>query len=132
MSLFSKKNPIKEKIKKEGNTVEKKTEENLVTTRNTQKAEISRDFSSVLLNPHITEKATESAEINQYIFEIDPRYNKKQVRKAILEMYGVTPIKVNITKIPTKKVFLKGKKGIKPGGKKAIVHLKKGDSIEII
>ncbi len=132
MSLFSKKNPIKEKIKKEGGTVEKKVEKDLTTTNNTQKVKITQDFSSVLLSPRITEKATESAEINQYVFEINPRCNKNQVRKAVMEMYGVTPIKINITKIPTKKVFLKNKKGMKPGGKKAIVHLKEGDSIEVI
>ncbi len=89
-------------------------------------------FEGVLRRPHITEKASASAEKNVYIFEVDKRVNKVIVKQAVKEIYKVEPIKVNIVNSPSKKVFSKGIKGVKSGKKKALVYLKKGDSIEII
>ena len=89
-------------------------------------------FSDVIISPRVTEKSSWSAEKNAYVFNINPASNKKQVAQAIKEIYGVTPVKVNITSIPSKKVFSRGVSGTKSGGKKAIVYLKKGNKIEII
>jgi len=99
-----------------------------------EKKEITAEaiFSDVIISPRITEKSSWSAENNTYVFNVNPRSNKKQVSGAIKEIYGVTPIKINITPVPSKKVFSKGVRGTKSGGKKAIVYLKKGDTIEII
>ncbi len=129
MSLFSKKNPTKENIDKKEVLVEK--DSNKTTAKVSEKKSV-RDFSNVLVRPRITEKATENAERSVYIFEVNVRSNKKEIRDAFVDKYGVTPVKVNITKIPAKKVFSKGKKGVKSGGKKAIIYLKKGDTIEIV
>ena len=41
-------------------------------------------------------------------------------------------MKVNVLPVKAKKVFIKGKAGVKSGGKKALVYLKKEDKIEII
>lgn len=89
-------------------------------------------FSDVIISPRITEKSSGSAEKNAYVFNVNPRSNKRQVADAIKEIYGVNPIKINITPVPSKKVLSKGVRGTKSGGKKAIVYLKKGDKIEII
>lgn len=90
--------------------------------------------SYVLLQPRITEKATMEAGKGVYVFEVNPNTTKKEIGSAVRNYYNVTPIKVNIVKIPSKKVSsrLRGKYGIKKGGKKAYVYLKKGDKIEII
>ncbi len=87
---------------------------------------------SVLRRPTITEKASALAEKNVYVFEVDKRTNKIMVKQAIKEIYNVSPIKVNIVNSPSKRVFSKGIRGVKSGKKKALVYLKKGDSIEII
>lgn len=89
-------------------------------------------FSHVLLRPRVTEKATDEAMKNTYIFEVDPRSNKEEIRQAVLHLYGVNPIKVNTMVLPAKKVFSRGKRGIKSGGKKAVIYLKEGDSIEFV
>lgn len=59
---------------------------------------------------------------------------KKQLPRLSSVFYKVTPAKVNIVKIPAKVRISKWRKtrGVKPGGKKAYVHLRKGDSIEIV
>lgn len=89
-------------------------------------------FSSVLLRPRITEKASMLAEKNTYVFEIHPKANKKEVSVAIMNAYKVTPARVHIINLPAKKVFSRGKKGMQSGLKKAIVYLKHGDKIEFV
>lgn len=88
----------------------------------------------VLIQPRITEKATMQAEKGIYVFEVNPNTTKKEIISAIKKYYNVTPSKVNTIKIPSKKVSsrTRGRYGIKSGGKKAYVYLKKGDKIEIV
>ena len=87
---------------------------------------------NVILRPRITEKASDKAEGNVYVFEVATSANKVQIKKAIKSLYKVDAKKVNITQTPSKTVFSRGKKGVKTGGKKAYVYLKEGESIEII
>lgn len=89
--------------------------------------------SNKIIRPRVTEKATTLAERNGvYVFEIEKDANKKTIAAAINNLYKVSPVKINIVKIPRKQVFVRGKKGFKAGGKKAYVYLKKGEKIEII
>ncbi|NLE07367.1 MAG: 50S ribosomal protein L23 [Parcubacteria group bacterium] len=87
-------------------------------------------YANVLLRPRITEKANFAAESNVHTFEISTSATKKQVLEAVKAFYKVTPVKVNIVKNPAKTVFVRGKKGVKSGVKKAYVYLKKGDKLE--
>lgn len=89
-------------------------------------------FSHVLLRPRVTEKATAEAMKNTYVFEVDPRSNKEEIRQAVLHLYGVRPVKVHTMVLPAKEVFSRGKRGVKAGGKKAVIYLKEGDSIEFV
>ncbi|MCC7004340.1 50S ribosomal protein L23 [Candidatus Nomurabacteria bacterium] len=93
---------------------------------------IPKDLRAVIVGPRITEKASMKAESNVYVFEVIETATKEIVEKAIKTLYKVSPIKINMIKIPQKKVFTRGKIGFKKGGKKAYVYLKKGDKIEII
>lgn len=87
----------------------------------------------IIKKPRITEKSGLQAEnAGIYTFEVTDVSNKKNIAKAITEIYKVTPVKVNITKLPTKKIFARGKKGTKSGVKKAVVYLKKGDKIDFV
>ena len=86
----------------------------------------------IIKKPRITEKASFFAEQNIYTFNVEQSANKTEIKKAIFELYKVKPVKVNILMVPNKQVFSKGKKGVKSGGKKALVYLKKGDKIEFI
>lgn len=83
-------------------------------------------------NPRITEKASFNAERNVYTFDVALDANKTEIKKAIFSIYKVHPVKVNILKVKEKQVFSRGQKGVKSGGKKALVYLKEGDKIEFI
>ena len=87
---------------------------------------------NIIKNPRITEKASDALEKNVYIFNVDTSANKQEIKKAIFALYKVNPVKINILRIPRKIVFSKGKKGVRGGGKKALVYLKKEDKIEFI
>lgn len=85
-----------------------------------------------LVRPHITEKAAILAEKGTYVFVVSPKTNKIEIAKAVEILYGVTAVKVNIVNLPDTNVFVRNRRGVKAGVRKALVTLKKGDKIELI
>lgn len=97
-----------------------------------EKKNIDEKLEKILIQPRITEKAASKGSDSVYVFEVNPKSNKRQVAEAVEYIYKVKPVKVRMTKIPSKSVFIRGKRGVKSGGKKAYVYLKKGETIEVI
>jgi large subunit ribosomal protein L23 len=85
----------------------------------------------IILRPRITEKAAVLSEKNVYVFEVSKEATKPTIARAVKQVYKVSPVRVNIVKLPAKKVISKGKKGTTKSIQKAYVYLKKGDKIEI-
>lgn len=85
----------------------------------------------VLVKPMVTEKATTLNSVNQYVFMVETTANKISVAKAIEEVYGVKPSSVNVIKMKGKKINRGRITGKRKDFKKAIVTLKKGESISI-
>ena len=83
-------------------------------------------------SPRITEKASMAAEQNVYTFDISASANKTEIKKAIFALYKIHPVKVNVLSVPKKNKMSKGIKGVRGGGRKAFVYLKKEDKIEFI
>ncbi len=92
----------------------------------------NKDLSWVIIRPRITEKAATITEKNIFTFDVAKESNKIQIKKAIIEKYKVTPLSVNIISKKPRKVFRRGKKVHEKGSKKAMVLLKKGDTIEFV
>ncbi len=86
----------------------------------------------VLKSVHITEKATELAEKNQYIFKVFENTNKQEIKKVVESIYKVDVVSVRIINIHRKKKRLGKSIGWKQGYKKAIIKVKKGQEIEIL
>jgi len=86
----------------------------------------------VLKRPHITEKATELSEENQYMFRVSKRSNKIEIKQAVADVYGVVVESVRIINVPAKKRRLGKTQGWRKGYKKAIVKIKKGQEIEVL
>lgn len=115
----------------------KKKEEAPAETKAVAKKETSgegssRDLSTIIQRPRITEKGAASAESNVYAFEVSTASTKKTIALAVKELYNVTPVKVAVVRIPSKRKFIRGKWGMTGGGKKAYVYLKKGETIEFV
>ena len=86
----------------------------------------------VIRRPVITEKATDAKEkLNKITFAVDTRSNKVEVRKAVEKIFKVSVEKVNILNVKGKEKRIGRIVGRRPGWKKAIVTLKKGDNIEV-
>ena len=90
---------------------------------------------SILKKPLITEKATSGGEkLGQYSFIVAKDANKVEIKKAVEKMYSVSVASVNtlnaagkIRNRNTKSGFISGMKG---KVKKAVVTLKKGETID--
>ncbi len=112
----------------------KKTGDEKVVAKNAKTAQAptrKQDLSHVLLGPRITEKATFASGVGAYVFNVATSANKKQIASAVKATYDVTPHAVRIVNIRPKMVrnMRTGKRGVKQGGKKAYVYLKKGETI---
>ncbi len=84
----------------------------------------------IIVKPVLTEKTMNMQERqNQYVFVVDRRATKNDIKKAIEEIYGVSPIKVNTINIPEKRRF---NRLVRRPLKKAIVVLKSGDKINVV
>ena len=81
--------------------------------------------------PIITEKATILSEFNKTVFKVHKSANKKTIKKNIEKLFKVTVIKVNIINTKTKNKIKQGKRSTISGYKKAIITLKKGQSIDL-
>lgn len=99
--------------------------------KKTAKKVVNFSYDAVI-EPHISEKATYSAQKNQYIFKVSSNYNKKEIGKAVEGVYGVNVLSVNIIKIPSKKRRIGRIQGHKKGYIKAIVKIKENQKIEIL
>ena len=86
----------------------------------------------VLVRPRVTEKTTDLSKAGVYTFDVFERTNKVLIKKAVEELYGVKVKKVRLANMPQKPRLVRGKRGARPGYKKALVYLKEGDKIEFI
>ena len=89
------------------------------------------NFIDSIRNPIITEKATILSEQNKTVFRVHEKANKNVIKKNIEKLFKVNVVKVNIVKKKTKIKMRQGKKSFKSGYKKAIITLKKGQSIDL-
>ncbi len=98
-----------------------------------QKRRNIKGFSySIVKEPHISEKATNLSEKNQYIFKVDKNANKTEVKKSVEGIYGVDVLSVNMIKIPKKKRRIGRTEGFRKGHTKAVVKIAEGQKIEIL
>ena len=89
------------------------------------------NFIDSIRNPIITEKATILSEQNKTVFRVHDKANKKTIKKSIEKLFKANVIKVNIVNQKTKLKMKQGRKSFKGGYKKAIITLKKGQSIDL-
>ena len=84
-----------------------------------------------ILSPIVTEKSTNLSEQNKVIFKVPNNANKVNLKKNIEKIFKVNVTKINIVNKQNRKKITRGKKIKVPGYKKAIITLKKGQSIDL-
>ncbi|MEA3272113.1 MAG: 50S ribosomal protein L23 [Patescibacteria group bacterium] len=114
------------KPKKEG----KKTEKPVEKLKKVKKEDTGDAF-RILICPIISEKVTGLSALNQYVFEVSPRASKNEIKKAIKNVYGVAPIRIRVISVLGKRVRFGRNFGKLKDRKKAIITLKKGETIQV-
>lgn len=78
-----------------------------------------------------TEKGSSMLPLNKYLFWVDKAANKIEVKKAVKDIYKVTPSKINVINVKGKWKRVRYHEGKTSGWKKVIVTLKSGEKIDI-
>jgi large subunit ribosomal protein L23 len=124
---------ILDKFKKEESkdskkqTTKKKAEKKVEKS----KAKIESLAHKILLYPQISEKATYLGEENKYVFIVSKSANKKEIKQAVRDVYGIKPLSINTVKVGGKERRYGKVQGKTVGYKKAIVALPKGETIQL-
>ncbi|OGY64456.1 MAG: 50S ribosomal protein L23 [Candidatus Harrisonbacteria bacterium RIFCSPLOWO2_02_FULL_41_11] len=82
--------------------------------------------------PIITEKSTELGKLDKYIFLVENKASKSEAKKIVENTYNVKVISANVINAKSKKRRLGASLGIRPGYKKIIMTLQKGQKLDII
>lgn len=89
-----------------------------------------KDPHDVILYPIISEKSYTAIDENKYTFMVDSRSNKTEIKEAVEKAFDVRVVKVNTLRTKGKPRRLGLTEGRTSSGKKAIVTLAEGSSIE--
>ena len=90
------------------------------------------DPRKIIRMPLVSEKSTNlRAAQNKYVFEVDRKANKLQIKKAVEELFKVKVEDVTTMRMHGRPKRLGRFEGRRPDWKKAIVKLKKGETIEL-
>ena len=84
-----------------------------------------------ILSPVVTEKSTNLSEQNKVVFKVPNSSNKKIIKKNIEKIFKVNFKKINIINKQTRNKITRGRKVKVKGYKKAIITLKKGQTIDL-
>ena len=88
-------------------------------------------YLDTIISPNITEKSTSLSEFNKVVFKVHKGASKNSIKRSIEKIFKVNVIKINTINIKGKNKLVRNKKSFKSGYKKAIVTLKKGQSIDL-
>tara|TARA_B100001245_G_C22799313_1_gene385326 strand:- start:1 stop:294 length:294 start_codon:yes stop_codon:yes gene_type:complete len=91
----------------------------------------NKHYLDIIISPNVTEKSTSLSEFNKVVFKVQKNVSKKLIKKNIEKIFKVNVIKINTINSKGKSKIVRNRKTFKPGYKKAIVTLKKGQSIDL-
>ena len=85
----------------------------------------------VVLNPLVTEKATQMSEFNKMVFSVPLSASKMDIKLSIEKIFSVKVISVNTILLKGKVKRFKGILGRRANTKKAIITLAPGNTIDL-
>ena len=106
-----------------------KGEKGAAETKPAQSKENTGDAFKVLVRPLTSEKSQRGIQSGKYIFVVNRKANKIQIRNAVEKVYAVKVVQVNILNVRGKQRNFGRTSGHTSAWKKAIVTLKPGQII---
>ncbi|QKG85595.1 50S ribosomal protein L23 [Kroppenstedtia pulmonis] len=82
-----------------------------------------KDPRDIIRRPLVTEKSTDLMADNKYVFEVDVKANKSEIKRAVEKIFGVKVAQVNTMRVQGKLKRFGRYSGYRPNRKKAIVKL---------
>jgi large subunit ribosomal protein L23 len=119
MAIFSKKPELQEQKQAEVKSADPVMPEQQIPV-------ISTGRTGALIIPRISEKSTMLNRLNKYVFKVEGKVNKVELRKAIEKAYGAQIQKINMIAVKGKPRRYGRTFGTTSSFKKAVVTLKPG------
>ncbi|MBN1521674.1 MAG: 50S ribosomal protein L23 [Candidatus Aureabacteria bacterium] len=92
---------------------------------------MKKNMYDIIMNPVISEKSTALSEKQgKYVFCVEKKANKIQIRRAVEKIFNVNVTSVNTMNYRGKRKRVRRAEGMTPSWKKAVVTLKKGQKID--
>jgi len=88
-------------------------------------------YESILIEPVLSEKSNILREQGKYVFRVDPRASKIQIKEAVRKLFNVHPVSCTVIVVGGKPKRLRNRPGYTSGWKKAVVKLAKDEKIGI-
>ena len=88
------------------------------------------DFTDILIEPVVTEKANDLRDQNKYVFIVHPSATKTEIKEAVSKLFNVKVVNCRTINVMGKMKRLRGKQGRTSSYKKAIVRLASGQTIQ--
>ena len=88
-------------------------------------------YLDTIISPNVTEKSTSLLEFNKVVFKVHKGASKSSIKKNIEKIFKVNVVKINTINLKGKTKIIRNKRTFKTGYKKAIITLKKGQSIDL-
>ena len=89
------------------------------------------NYLDTIISPNITEKSTSLSEFNKVVFRVHKGASKEVIKRNVEKIFKVNVIKVNTINLKGKTKLVRGNRSRQPGYKKAVITLKKGQSIDL-
>ena len=86
----------------------------------------------LIKNPIVTEKSSMLSANGKYVFLVDKDASASEVKKMVESNYKVKVVKTNVINVKGKKKRLGASVGFRPGYKKIVFTLQKGQKLDII
>ena len=88
-------------------------------------------YLDTIISPNVTEKSTSLSEFNKVVFKVQKGASKNSIKRSIEKIFKVNVVKINTINLKGRTKMIRNKKIFKSGYKKAIITLKKGQSIDL-
>ena len=88
-------------------------------------------YTDVIIAPVLTEKSNEMREQRKYVFKVDPRSTKVQIKEAVRKLFNVKVLNCAVVNVDGKMRRVRYRAGKTSSWKKAIVTLAAGESIKV-
>ncbi len=85
----------------------------------------------IIIQPVVTEKTNHYKDLKKYVFKVNPRANKFEVRRAVNQLFNVHCESCRIINVKSKPKRVRYKKGYTATWKKAIVTLPANETITV-